>query len=85
MRHSFYYFLALCLLPIASILSQSGNTYIGTESCVMCHKTEKQGSQLSIWQNSKHSKAFEVLKSDTANQIPKEKGFFNQHLKPGNV
>ena len=75
MRHSFYYLLTLCLLPIATILSQSGNTYIGTESCVMCHKTEKQGSQLSIWQNSKHSKAFEILKSDTANQIAMEKGF----------
>ncbi len=41
----------------------------------MCHKTEKQGSQLSSWQNSAHAKAFETLKSDTANQIAKAKGF----------
>jgi len=41
----------------------------------MCHKTEKQGSQLSIWQNSRHSKAYETLKTDKANQIAKEKGF----------
>jgi len=75
MRLSFYYFLTFLLLPFASIVSQSGNTYIGAESCGMCHKSEKQGSQLSIWQNSAHSKAFETLKTDTANQIAKEKGF----------
>ena len=75
MRHSFYYFFTLLLLPFTSILSQSGNTFIGTEACGMCHKSEKQGSQLSIWQNSAHSKAFETLKTDTANQIAKEKGF----------
>lgn len=75
MKLLFYFFLILFLLPFASILSQSGNTYVGVESCGMCHKTEKQGSQLSIWQNSAHSKAFEVLKTDTANQIAKGKGF----------
>ena len=75
MRLSFYYLFTLLLLPFASILSQSSNTYIGAESCGMCHKSEKQGSQLSIWQNSAHSKAFETLKTDTANQIAKEKGF----------
>jgi len=75
MRLSFYYLFTLILLPFASILSQSNHTYIGAESCGMCHKTEKQGSQLSIWQNSAHSKAFETLKTDTANQIAKKKGF----------
>jgi hypothetical protein len=78
MKLSFYYLLTLLLLPFASILSQSDNTYVGAKSCGMCHKTEKQGNQFSIWQNSAHSKAFETLKTDTANQIAKEKGF----LKP---
>ena len=78
MKLSFYYLLTIILLPITSILSQSGNTYVGAETCGMCHKTEKQGRQLSIWQNSAHAKAFETLKTDTANQIAKEKGF----LKP---
>jgi excinuclease UvrABC ATPase subunit len=75
MKLSFYFLLMIFLLPITSILSQSGNTYVGAETCGMCHKTEKQGSQLSIWQNSAHSKAFETLKTDTANQIAMEKGF----------
>ena len=75
MRLSFYYLIIIFLLPFTSILSQSGNTFIGVESCGMCHKTEKQGSQLSIWQNSAHSKAFETLNTDTANQIAAAKGF----------
>ena len=75
MRHSFYCLFTILLLPFASILCQSGNTFIGAEACSMCHKSEKQGSQFSIWKNSAHAKAFETLKTDTANQIAKEKGF----------
>jgi excinuclease UvrABC ATPase subunit len=75
MKLSFYYLLTIFLLPVISILPQSGNIYVGVETCGKCHKTEKQGRQLSIWQNSAHSKAFETLKTDTANQIAKEKGF----------
>ena len=78
MKLLFYYLLVIILLPFASILCQSGNTYVGAETCAMCHKTERQGSQLSIWQNSAHAKAFETLKTDSANQIANAKGF----LKP---
>jgi len=49
--------------------------YVGTEVCGSCHKTEKQGSQLSIWQNSKHSKAYETLLSEDADSIAKSMGF----------
>jgi len=75
MRLSFYYLFTILLVPFGSIISQSGNNYVGAETCGMCHKSEKQGRQLSIWQNSAHSKAFEILKTDSANQIAKEKGF----------
>lgn len=78
MKHSIYFYLTIILLPSSSILSQTGNTFVGVESCGMCHKTEKQGSQLSIWQKSDHAKAFETLKTDKANKIAKDKGF----LKP---
>ncbi|MBK7631197.1 MAG: cytochrome C554 [Ignavibacteriales bacterium] len=78
MKLSIHYLIIIFLLPLTPILAQSGNTYVGVESCTMCHKSEKQGSQLSIWQKSAHSKAFETLKTDTANQIAKAKGF----LKP---
>lgn len=78
MRYFFYFLVFLFVTPFFFLFAQNGHTYIGVESCTMCHKTEKQGNQLSIWQNSAHSKAFETLKTDKANQIAKEKGF----LKP---
>jgi hypothetical protein len=50
------------------------HSYEGTAVCGMCHRSEKQGAQFRIWQNSLHSHAYEVLKSDRSQQIAKEKG-----------
>lgn len=63
-----------CLFTI-SLLAQEKYSFIGVQDCAMCHKTEKQGQQLSIWQESKHAKAYETLKTDKANEIAKQKGF----------
>ena len=49
--------------------------YVGVEKCGMCHKTEKQGKQLSIWQGSKHAEAYKTLQTEKADKIAKEKGF----------
>ena len=49
-------------------------SYIGAKKCGMCHKTEKQGEQLKIWEGSKHSEAFKTLLSEKAVKIAKEKG-----------
>jgi Cytochrome c554 and c-prime len=67
--------ITLISLPIFFISAQTEHGYVGTSSCGMCHKTEKQGSQLSIWQSSKHSQAYVVLQSEKADQIAIEKGF----------
>ena len=75
MKYFFFFLVTLFLAPFIIIQAQNGNTYIGAEACAMCHKTEKQGNQFSIWQNSRHSKAYETLKTEKANQIAKEKGF----------
>ncbi len=49
--------------------------YIGVNSCAkMCHKSEKQGSQLSIWEASSHSKAYKTLLTAEADKICKELG-----------
>ncbi|MBK9099195.1 MAG: cytochrome c family protein [bacterium] len=67
---------ALISLPIIIISAQTEQRgFIGTSACGMCHKTEKQGSQLSIWQNTKHAQAYLTLQSEKADQIAKEKGF----------
>lgn len=62
-------------LPIFLISAQTEHGFIGASACGMCHKTEKQGNQLSIWQGSKHSQAYTVLQSEKADQIAAEKGF----------
>ena len=64
---------AFLCTPLFFTLAQP--SYVGVKSCGMCHKSEKSGQQLSIWEGSKHSKAFEVLLSDEANKIATEKGF----------
>lgn len=71
-----YTFLIMFLfVPFYFAHAQAVFSYVGVQDCAMCHKTEKQGLQLSIWQNSKHSKAYETLKTEEANQIAKNKGF----------
>jgi hypothetical protein len=69
------FIITLISLPFFFISAQTEHSYIGVSSCGMCHKTEKQGSQLSIWQSSKHSQAFLTLQTEKADQIAKEKGF----------
>jgi len=67
--------IALFSLPIIFVYSQTTHSYVGVSTCGMCHKSEKQGNQLSIWQSSKHSQAYLALKSEKADKIAEEKGF----------
>lgn len=50
------------------------NRYIGAQKCKSCHDKEETGNQHKQWLESKHSKAFEVLASDAAKLVAKEKG-----------
>ena len=50
------------------------NKYVGVKSCSMCHKTEKQGNQVGVWEKSKHTEAFKSLSSPKAAEIGKAKG-----------
>jgi len=40
--------------------------YVGASKCKTCHKADKNGAQFGKWSKNKHSKAYEVLKSDEA-------------------
>lgn len=64
---------AFLVAPVFFLFAQP--SYVGVKTCAMCHKSEKQGKQLSIWENSKHSKAYETLLTEEADKIAKEKGF----------
>jgi len=50
------------------------HAYVGVKACTMCHKTEKQGSQLAIWEKSKHAGAYTTLTTARANEVAKAKG-----------
>lgn len=49
-------------------------SYEGTAVCGMCHKSEKQGAQLQVWQESLHAQAYEVLKGEESQRIAKKQG-----------
>lgn len=66
--------IALISIPFIFITAQE-HGFIGASACGMCHKSEKQGSQLSIWQESKHAEAYNVLKTEKADEIAATKGF----------
>ena len=73
--------LAVFLVPSAFLLHQpptqddpETNSFIGVEACATCHKTEKQGKQLEIWKNSKHSRAYQTLLTEQADKIAEELG-----------
>jgi len=53
---------------------KKANSFVGVDACGMCHKTDKQGKQLDIWKNSKHSQAFKTLQTEKADTIAAELG-----------
>jgi hypothetical protein len=65
-------FLSLFIFSVSAIYAQ--HSFIGAEACGMCHKTEKQGQQLSIWQNSKHALAYQTLQTERSDEIAAELG-----------
>jgi len=75
------FFSTILILASFIFLAFTGNNkedkkfgYIGTKDCGMCHKTEKQGLQLKIWQDSKHAQAYKTLQTEAADKIAAELG-----------
>jgi len=48
--------------------------YVGAQKCQICHRTEKQGQQFTIWEQSKHSQSFAALSKPEAADKAKELG-----------
>jgi hypothetical protein len=48
--------------------------FVGVSKCSLCHKKPEKGEQYLIWQESKHSKAFEVLGTPEAKEIAAQRG-----------
>jgi len=66
--------IGLGLMMGAAGTASAEPTYVGVKKCRTCHKKELMGNQQAAWEKSKHSKAFEALKSDKAVELAKQKG-----------
>ncbi len=62
---SFLVILVTGFLCSMSLLSQEF-LYVGADKCKICHRTEKQGKQHPIWEESKHAKSYTALLSEEA-------------------
>jgi hypothetical protein len=68
--------IGISLIFIMSLFSQEF-TYVGAGKCQICHRTEKQGGQFPIWEESKHSKSLAALSSTDAPAKAQEMGVEN--------
>ena len=59
---------------LAFLLAAQDRRYVGASACKLCHKSELQGRQYVIWDESPHAKAFLNLKTDKALEIGKAAG-----------
>jgi hypothetical protein len=67
--------LAALICAVVSLFTmQAQNKYVGTKMCGMCHKSDKQGKQLDIWQKSKHAEAYKTLTTAKAAEFAKARG-----------
>lgn len=77
MKNFFFFFATALIITSLGFISDDDEKkfgYIGVDACGVCHKTEKQGKQLDIWKESKHSKAYQILQSDEADKIAASMG-----------
>jgi hypothetical protein len=61
-------FILICsaVLFFAILLPSQEFTYVGAQKCKLCHKSEQRGKQYNLWENSRHSKSYEVLFTESA-------------------
>ena len=64
---------AVACLFAAAVLAQEFS-YVGALKCQICHKTEKQGQQYPLWEQSQHSKSLAALSKPEAAEKAKAAG-----------
>ena len=62
--------------PLTSTLDEDPQ-FMGVKKCKMCHKKVEEGEQFRLWEESKHSQAWNTLATDEAKAIAAEKGIEN--------
>jgi hypothetical protein len=82
MKKIFLVVIVTSMLIFISILFSQDFTYISAGKCKICHKSEKQGKQYPIWEESQHSKSFAALSSPDAAARAKEMSVANPAESP---
>jgi hypothetical protein len=57
-------------------------TYVGAAKCKICHRSDTQGKQFPIWEESRHSQSYASLSSPEAAGKAKEMGVTNPSESP---
>ena len=68
---------AVCSLTLGAGFASAAEPafkYIGVKKCRTCHKKELMGNQYGVWEEARHSKAFETLLGKEAIELAKQKG-----------
>ena len=67
--------LAVALVGVARGEGDEKPKFLGVEACAkLCHKSEPQGNQLGIWEQSKHAEAYKRLLTPEAKEAGKKVG-----------
>jgi len=64
----------ITLLFVVAFAEGEQHPFSGTKKCKMCHKGEKNNLIFEMWQESKHSHAYETLGSEEAHKLYAELG-----------
>ena len=62
------------IVVLALFLAAQERTYVGASACKLCHKSEQQGRQYTLWEATLHAKSFASLSTDKAAEIGKAMG-----------
>lgn len=74
--------IVLMTLSLLLTLFSQEFTYAGAAKCKICHKSEKQGKQFPIWEESTHSQSISALSSSEAPAKAQEMGVNNPTESP---
>jgi Cytochrome c554 and c-prime len=82
MKRAIIVLIALTVAALTLFLAAQDRTYVGASACKLCHKSEPQGRQYTLWEASLHAKSFANLSSPKAAEIGKAMGVANPPESP---
>jgi len=62
------------MILLSTVSSAESPHYVGVKKCKMCRDRKKEVQQYSIWKNSAHAKAYEILATDKARELAAKAG-----------